>query len=163
MSNEENKKAENTMVFNEGTIMATARGDKFSTDVKLGYSIEDVVTNYRVNVKKQTMFEIAELADENDSFNILIRNGWESNGDRMPAGAGIAAKFEKDGEFYNCIFLESEMGKQFDKNKILRRSYIKLNAEHLDAIFTFLRYDDKVVKAKAEALKLQRTTLELGL
>ena len=91
----------------------------------------------------------------------LIRNGWETDG-KMAAGAGIAVVGKKEDDFYNCTFLESEMGKSFDKDKIQRRTFIKLKAEHLDSIFICLAYNEEALKAKAEAMKLQRTTLDLG-
>ena len=137
------------------------RGDKFSTDVKRSLAVEDETTGYRVNLKWTTALEMAELDAEQDKFSMLVRNGWESDG-KMAAGAGIAVKIEKVDDYYNCLFLESEMGKAFDKDKIQRRTYVKLNKEHLGSIFTFLRYDEKAVQAKAEALKVQRTTLDLG-
>lgn len=159
--NAETKAVATAIQFNEGTIIAMANGDKFSRDVKRTFAIEDQSTNYRVNVKWDLAVEIAEIAEKAETISIRIRNGYPAEGKRA-AGAGIAGKFEKDGEFYNCTFLESEMGEPFDAKKIQRRTFIKLNAEHLDAIFTFLRYDKIAVDVKAEAMKLERSTLDLG-
>lgn len=166
MANEENKTTQNQAVvtaiqYNEGTIIAMANGDKFSRDVKRTFAIEDPSTNYRVNIKWELALEIAEIAEKSGTISIRIRNGYPAEGKRA-AGAGIAGKFEKDGKFYNCTFLESEMGEPFDVKKVQRRTFIKLNAEHLGSIFTFLRYDKIAVDAKAEVMKLERSTLDLG-
>jgi len=154
-------KATSDITFNEGSMISMTRGDKFSTDVKRSFAIEDATTGYKVNLKWDTMLEMAEQDSMQDINTLLLRNGWESDG-KMSAGAGIAVKVEKIEDFYNFTFFESEMGKAFDKDKIQRKTYIKLNREHLSSIFTFLRYDEKAVKAKAAALKIQRTTLDLG-
>ena len=154
-------KAINAITYNLGSIIETARGDKFSIDVKRGYTIDDIATGSKFNIKRTTMEEIAETVEKDSELHNLIRNGWETDG-KMAAGAGIAIFGKKEDDFYNCTFLESEVGKAFDKDKIQRRTFIKLHAEHLDAIFTTLKYDKEAVEAKAEALKVQRTTLDLG-
>lgn len=147
--------------YNEGSIMATARGDKFSTEVKQGFSIEDTATGSKFNIKQAIMLEIAEKVVKDGVISNLIRNGWEADG-KMSAGTGVAISGKKDGKVYNCTFLESEMGKAFDKDKVQRKTFISLNAEYLDAIFTSLRFNNEVVEAKVEAMKLQRSTLNLG-
>lgn len=157
----ETQETTNDLIFNEGTIGFNTRGDKYSTDVKRSFPIEEPVTGFKVNIKWETIVELAELAKENDVQSILIRNGWEASG-QMSAGAGIALKSEKKEEFYHCTFLESEMGKPFDKDKIQRRSHVKLRREHLEALFTFLRFNAETEVAKAEAAKIKRTTLDLG-
>lgn len=163
MANDEIKTtpSENTITYNPGSIVETARGDKYSTDVKRGYTIEDAATGSKFNIKRSTMEELSETVEKKGEIHNLLRNGWEADG-KMSAGAGIAMFGKKVGNVYNCTFLESEMGKAFDKDKIQRRTFIQLNAEHLDAIFTTLKYDAEALQAKAEALKLQRTTLDLG-
>jgi hypothetical protein len=150
----------NAIAYTPASIIETVRGDKFSADVKQGYTIE-AITGSKFNIKRSVMEEMAESVTKYGKINNLIRNGWEADG-KMSAGSGIALLGNKDGEVYNCTFFEGEMGKKFDEKKVQQRTLIQLNAEHLDAIFTTLRYDALAVQAKAEAMKLQRTTLDLG-
>ena len=151
----------NAIAYNPASIIETVRGDKFSTEVKQGYTIEDATTGSNFNIKRSVMEEISETVTDQGKINNLVRNGWEADG-KMSAGSGIAVLGHKDGEVYNCTFFEGEMGKKFDDKKVQQKTFIQLNAEHLDAIFTTLRFDALAVQAKAEAMKVQRNSLDLG-
>jgi len=163
---EPTKKAEETVQthtinYNSGTIHSTVRAEKYTGDVKKSHRIDSAITGFSLNIKDDVMLEMAELDKQNsDSFSILIRNGWEAS-PKMSAGSGMAVKVEKSTVAYNCTFFEGESGKAFDSKKITNRYFIALNREHLSAIFTVLRLNNDVVKAKEAANKIARTTLEL--
>lgn len=158
----ENQVEETTIKnFEEGTILHNVRADKYTQEVKETFIIECRNTGARFRIKKDVMIELAKQDLEKDEFSYLLNNGWEASG-KMSAGAGNAVKIKKIEEGYDCVFYTGEQGKAFDSKKIQSKSFIKLNKEHLGAIFTFLRLDNEVATDKATALKIQRTNLDLG-
>ena len=147
--------------YNEGTILRKVRADKYTNVISENYAVKSTETGARFTIKSSSMLELAQLDKEQDSFSCLLRNGYEGSG-KMSAGAGIAVKMTKTDTSYECIFYTGEVGKSFDPKKVQSKDYIRLDKEHLGALFTFLRCDDAVSIAAAEASKLERTTLELN-
>lgn len=149
-----------TRNYEEGTILHNVRADKYTAEVKETFIIETKDTDWKINIKRESMLEMAESFKENSVVSQLLNNGYPSSG-KMSAGAGKAFKGEKTEDSYECIFYEGEIGVAFDSKKIQAKKFIKLNKEHLDAILTFLLLNEKIALQKAEEKKIQRTTLEL--
>ena len=76
--------------------------------------------------------------------------------------ADCALRKYLNGEFYELTFYIGELGEAFDSNKVIRKSYIKIEKTVLNTIFEYLKYNDKVLAQKAEMQRKQRTTLTLG-
>lgn len=147
--------------FHEGTILHDIRADKYTHDPKETFSIENASTNERTRIPKEKMLDIAKCIKDSESLNYLISNGWPA-GEKMKAGSGLAVKINLNGEFYELTFYIGELGEAFDANKIIRKSYIKIEKTVLNTIFEYLKYNDKVLAQKAEMQRVQRTTLTLG-
>lgn len=149
----------NTLNYNDGTILYEIRVDKYTSEVKEHFVIENSATKQKFKINKNSMLTLAELSNK-EVFSLLLNNGWEGS-DKMKAGTGVAVKMTKKADAYNCIFFIGELGKQFDDKKIANRNFIKLNKGHLEAIFTFLIMNEKAVATKNEELKRMKTTLDL--
>ena len=149
-----------TQTYQKGTVLHSINADKYTGEVKEGYIFEstDGISKYRV--KLQSMLELSEAEETSDEVSLLIRNGYEGSG-KMSAGSGVAVKMTKTDTSYECIFYEGEVGKQFDPKKIQSKSYMSIDRKHLEALFIYLRCNESVAQAKAEAQKVQRTTLDL--
>ena len=149
-----------TQTYSKGTVLHSINADKYTGEVKEGYIFEsaDGISKYRV--KLQSMLELSEAEETSNEVSLLIRNGYEGNG-KMSAGAGVAVKMTKTDTSYDCIFYEGEVGKQFDPNKIQSKTPMSIDRKHLEALFIYLRCNEAVSLAKAEAQKVQRTTLDL--
>lgn len=147
--------------FTRATIEHKINADKYTVEVKETFIVNASETGDTFRIKKTSMLEMAELHKKNsNSINILIRDGYPAR-DKMKAGAGIACKMIEKEEEYECIFFEGAEGEKFNVDKIKRKSFISLDKNHLNAIFTFLLCNEEVVQEKAEAKKIQRTTLNL--
>ena len=155
-------KTENsTITFNLATILHDIRADKFKNEIKEAFSIEDGSTNERFRIAKDKMSDIAKCIKDNETLNYLLNNGYPA-GEKMKAGSGLAVKINLNGEFYELTFYIGELGEAFDSNKVIRKSYIKIEKTVLNTIFEYLKYNDKVLAQKAEMQRVQRTTLTLG-
>jgi len=146
--------------FMPASILLETRSDKFESDVVTSFLISTTEDPFKAKVKWSTMLEMAELAD-NETFSILLRNGYKGS-QNFSSGAGIAVRADRKDDVYELTFFEGEQGKPFDVNAIQGKHYLSVNRQHLDAIFTFIRFNSEAEEAKAAALKLQRTTLDLG-
>ncbi len=154
-------KANETLNFNLGTILHSINADKYTSEVKEAYVFECTDTGSKYRAKLSSMLVLAEADKTQDTFSLLIREGFEGSG-KYSSGAGIAVKMTKTDDSYNCTFYEGEVGKQFDPKKVQSRTYIAIDRKHLGALFIYLRCNEEVAKAKVEALKVQRSTLDLG-
>ena len=152
--------AANVLVYNDATIQHKVRADKYTGAITESYGIVCASTGAKFSIKSGVMLELAYLESKNDSFTLLLRNGYEGNG-KMSAGSGIALKMTKQATFYECTFYTGEIGKAFDPKKVQGKDYIRFDKDHLGALFTFLRCDEEVRIATAEASKIERASLEL--
>ena len=151
----------NTINYNNAVILHDIKADKYTSEIREYFVIESPETKERFKLKKESMLTLAELNRTNDVFSLLINNGWGET-EKMKAGAGLALKVTRLPDAYNCIFYEGELGKPFETNKIARKSHLKLDKSHIEAIFIFLLKNEQVQKAKNEELKRLKTTLNLG-
>lgn len=148
--------------YNEATIQQVVKGEKYSNEIKISWLIECEATNDKYSINNERMIELVESDPiKKEECTLLVRNGYPSNGDKIPAGAGIAVKVEKVENNYNLTFFESEIGKPFDANKIQNKSFLKLNKDHFESVITFIKLDKEVKDEKAKKLKEQRTSLVL--
>ena len=147
--------------YNEALLLETVRAEKYSNEVKRSFALSVEATGFQLNVKREIMLELAEEYSDKQKISNLIRNGWEASG-KNSAGSGIAIKGEKKGEWFECIVYEGAIGKPFNSSEITAKHYIKLNAKHLEALFTHLLFDKKAFDKKVEAEKHKRTSLDLG-
>lgn len=161
--NANNKTVESTS-FNylQASILMESKSDKFDNEVINSFSITTVEDPFKVKIKWSTMLELAEQVLDCGEARILIRNGYKGS-QNFTAGAGIALKLEKkNDDVYHMTFYEGKPGEPFDTKAIQAKHYLSVNKKHLDATFTFLRYNEEVRKEKEEAAKVKRTTLDLG-
>lgn len=154
-------KIENSTInFNKGTILHEIRADKYTHEVKETFIIEDASTNEKFKISKDKLLDIAKCIKDDEALNYLVNNGYPA-GEKMKAGTGLAIKINLNDEFYELTFYISELGEAFKPNKIIRRSYIKIEKTVLNTIFGYLKYNDKVLVQRAEMQRAQRTTLSL--
>ena len=163
MSNttKETEQVQTELNYNEALLLETVRVEKFSNEAKRSFALSVETTGFQLNIKREIMLELAEEYSEKQQISNLIRNGWESSG-KNSAGSGMAIKGEKNSEWFECIVYEGAVGKPFSPNEIIAKHYIKLNAEHLEALFTYLLFDKKAFDIKVKAAKEKRTSLDLG-
>ncbi|MDD2699372.1 MAG: hypothetical protein PHF17_11280 [Arcobacteraceae bacterium] len=152
--------SESTIAFNEATIIQNINVDSYTKEVNVSYILESLSTGDKARIKDEGMLVIAEGLKSQSNFNYLIVNGWKGS-DKMKEGAGTAIKLEKKGTYYYCTLYTGVSGEQFDVNKVVRKSYLKIPAKTLDAIFIFVINNHMVGLMKAEKLKTQRTSLNL--
>lgn len=160
-STEEVTTTSSTLSFNEGTIHHVINVDKFSREAKEVFVIEVPATGEKHRIKKESIIEIARLSKKADQFNYLLGEGYEASGN-MQAGAGKAIRMTKSTDSYNLVIFVGETGKSFDPKKVQCKTYVKLDKNYLNAIFTCVLEDEKVKEAKKVAKQLQRTSLELS-
>lgn len=156
-----NDTSTNTINYNNASILHDIKVDKHTSEIREYFIVDCSETKEKFKLKKESMFTLAELNRSKEAFNLLVNNGWEGS-EKMRAGAGLALKVTRLPDAYNCIFYEGELGKPFDSNKITRKSHLKLDKSHVEAIFTFLLKNEEVLRAKNEELKRLKTTLDLG-
>lgn len=155
-------KTENsTITFNLATILHEIREDKFAKEIKETFLVEDASTNEKFKITKEKVLDIAKCIKDDEPLNYLVNNGYPAV-EKMKAASGLAVKINPNEEFYELTFYIGEVGEVFDSNKVIRKSYIKIEKTVLNTIFEYLKYNDKVLAQKAEIQRVQRTTLTLG-
>lgn len=150
-----------TINFNLSTVLHDIRVDKYTREIKEAFIIDDSSTNEKFRIPKEKMLDIAKCIKDDEPLSYLVNNGYPA-GEKMKAGSGLAVKINLKNEFYELTFYIGELGEAFDSNKVIRKSYIKIEKTVLNTIFDYLKYNDKVLAEKAEAQRMQRTTLTLG-
>lgn len=150
-----------TINFNLNTVLHDIRVDKYTREIKEAFIIDDSSTNEKFRIPKEKMLDIAKCIKDDEPLSYLVNNGYPA-GEKMKAGSGLAVKINLKNEFYELTFYIGELGEAFDSNKVIRKSYIKIEKTVLNTIFDYLKYNDKVLAEKVEAQRMQRTTLTLG-
>lgn len=150
-----------TINFNLSTVLHDIRVDKYTREIKEAFIIDDSSTNEKFRIPKEKVLDIAKCIKDDEPLSYLVNNGYPA-GEKMKAGSGLAVKINLNNEFYELTFYIGELGEAFDSNKVIRKSYIKIGKPVLNTIFEYLKYNDKVLTEKAEAQRVQRTTLNLG-
>lgn len=149
-----------TINFNLGTILHEIKFDKYANEMKEIFTIETILTGDKFKISKDKILEIADIIKEDEPRGYLINHGWVAN-EKMKAGAGLAVKINLNNEFYELTFHIGMLGEAFDKAKVEKKSYIKIEETVLNTIFEYLKYKNKILNEKAEKLKEQRTSLVL--
>lgn len=150
-----------TLDFEEGFILYIPTVDKYTKELKETFSFEGKESKEKFSIKKERLLEIANQFNGSvTTANTLLHHGWKGN-EKMSAGAGKALKITLNEEHYEFIFYIGKVGEEFNTEKIERKAPIKFTKKHLESIFTFLKCNDEVEKAKAEEQRLKRTTLDL--
>jgi len=148
------------IIYREGTIFHEIRVDKYNNEIREGFIFENIQDGEKFKAKREVMLELASKVSADKPFSYLLNNGWKGN-EKMQAGAGVAIKLTPKGDFYECSFYTGELGEPFESNKITRRTHIKFDKKHLDAIFTFLLCNEKVAQQKLTISRDKRNNLLL--
>ena len=147
--------------YNAGVIQHKVSADKYTGVITDKYEITCAETGAKFSIKSSVMTDMARLNAIDNTFSMLVRNGYEGSG-RMNAGAGLAVKMTRTKDVYECIFYTGEIGKSFDSKKIMGKDYISLDEKHLSALFTFLLCDEAVSIKLDQAKRLANSSLELN-
>lgn len=160
-STEEVETASNDFKYHDGDISNIISVDKHSKEIRDIFLIEAMATREQHRVKRSAMIELGEAHKKNPkAFSLLLFNGYPAS-ENMTAGAGKAVKMVQKENCYQCTFYTGPIGKPFDSEKVQSRSFISLDRNYLEAIFTYLLNDLAVKEHKAIEKKLERSTLVL--
>lgn len=161
MSNNTTKTpATSVLEYKPADILKVDRSKKYDSEVKTTFKIIPKDGSKTYTITEFAMDEMVDLSEQQDSFSLLLHDGYEAN-QNFAASNGVAIKVTKNDKSYDLHFYDSELGKRFDSKKIVDHHYYSVNGEYLEAIFTFLRFNRAAKKVQEEVARAHRTTLDL--
>ena len=143
----------------KANIHFSMKGEDYGTGVEASFTLHPEDGTQSIKMKMARMGELAQQLGK-DVMKILVRNGYKAQ-KNYEAGPGIAFKFVKKDADYLITAYIGEVGKNFDPKKIMDKKHYKIDVATLDAILTFVANNDKVEAERAEAAKVERSTLDL--